>query len=301
MNITNPVFDELVGLGVLNPDTVRLCHPKTRDRAIPVLMDETSGIIFLQAAETSDEYYEMEKAQDREGEQTITALADGDSVRAAALPDDRRHFEMFRNLTAGARICDFGCGYGGFLSLNRGHAAERCGVELRRHCQTHLRLTDSGVDVAPAIGDFERAFDVVTLFHVLEHIPHQVTVLSEIRDTLAPRGKIVVEVPHARDFLIQSVDLPAFRDFTFWSEHLVLHTEASVAAVLEAAGYGQIEIMRHQRYGFTNHLGWFLDGMPGGHERYAHFERSGFQAAYGDYLAELNATDTLIAVAESNP
>lgn len=297
MNISNPIFDELVGLGIIRPDTVRPYHSRTRDADIPVLIDETSGVIFLERAETSTEYYETEKTEDHTGDETLTALTNGQVVRSAALPDDQRRFEMFAGLTANARICDFGCGHGRFLTLNKGHAADRCGVELREHCQAYLRDIDPDVRLEKRINDFETAFDLVTLFHVLEHIPAQVAVMAEICDMLAPSGKAVVEVPHANDFLIRSIELPAFRDFTFWSEHLVLHTEASITAVLEAAGFGDIMITRHQRYGFTNHLGWFADGVPGGHDRYADMERPAFEDSYAAYLAGLNATDTLIAVA----
>ena len=35
--------------------------------------------------------------------------------------------------------------------------------------------------------------------------------------------------------------------------------------MLRAAGFKKIEILFFQRYGFTNHLGWFVENRPGGH------------------------------------
>ncbi|MBT5399793.1 methyltransferase domain-containing protein [bacterium] len=95
--------------------------------------------------------------------------------------------------------------------------------------------------------------DLITSFHVLEHLPYQLQSLIEFRNALVDEGKIIIEVPHAQDFLIQSVDLPEFRKFTFWSEHLVLHTKESLEALLKKAGFNKIEVFGYQRYGFTNH------------------------------------------------
>lgn len=296
--ITNPIYFELVDLGIINPQTIKLLNAKTRDANIPVLIDETSRVIFLQRQETTDNYYEREKLEDRDENKAITSLGEGRSVTNAALQDDARRFEQFKDLTKNARICDFGCGYGGYLQLNTDCASSILGVELREHCKAHLKNVAPLIQIEKNILDFDVDFDVVTMFHVLEHIPAQTSVLSDIRKKLAPAGRLVVEVPHAQDFLIQSIDLQAFRDFSFWSEHLVLHTKSSLMKVLESAGYVDIEIAGYQRYGFTNHLGWFLNNTPGGHDHFAKFERTQFNASYMAYMDQLGATDTLIAVAK---
>ena len=40
------------------------------------------------------------------------------------------------------------------------------------------------------------------MFHVLEHIPYQIDTLKLVNSKLKKGGKIIVEVPHAEDFLI---------------------------------------------------------------------------------------------------
>lgn len=134
------------------------------------------------------------------------------------------------------------------------------------------------------------------MFHVLEHIPTQVGAMREVLAALKPGGKAIVEVPHAEDFLIQSVDLPEFKAFTLWSEHLVLHTQASLRTVMEEAGFREVAILPFQRYGFTNHLRWFLDRKPGGHSIYSRFENSDLEAAYKAAREADFTCDTLIAV-----
>ena len=44
------------------------------------------------------------------------------------------------------------------------------------------------------------------MFHVLEHIPYQIETLKVLKSKLKNKGKIIIEVPHAEDFLILQKD-----------------------------------------------------------------------------------------------
>ena len=70
------------------------------------------------------------------------------------------------------------------------------------------------------------------MFHVLEHIPYQIDTLKILKSKLKKGGKIIIEVPHAEDFLILQEELKEFKNFTFWSEHLILHTYKSLKSIL---------------------------------------------------------------------
>ena len=72
------------------------------------------------------------------------------------------------------------------------------------------------------------------MFHVLEHIPHQIQTLKIIKKNLKKNGKLIIEVPHADDFLLNFDELKEFKDFTFWSEHLILHTFFSLKKFLKS-------------------------------------------------------------------
>ena len=164
-------------------------------------------------------------------------------------------------------------------------------------CLNYLKNNFSSSSFYKNITQVEDKPDIITLFHVLEHLPHQLQSLIEFRNTLADNGRIIIEVPHAEDFLIQTVDQPSFRNFTFWSEHLVLHTQTSLKVLMEQAGFSNIEVFGYQRYGFTNHLGWFVDGAPDGHSRYQHLEDFELNESYRKSRVNSSTTDTLIVVA----
>ena len=98
------------------------------------------------------------------------------------------------------RLLDFGCGAGDFLaSLDQAvFAAE--GVEInsvgRAACTAKgVRVRDS----LPAISAAgEHGFDVITMWHVLEHLPDPREVLLSLRRLLRPGGVIVIAVPNHR-------------------------------------------------------------------------------------------------------
>ena len=135
------------------------------------------------------------------------------------------------------------------------------------------------------------------MFHVLEHIPYQIDTLKVLKSKLKNKGKIIIEVPHAEDFLILQEELKEFKNFTFWSEHLILHTYKSLKTVLSKAGFKNIKIEYYQRYNFSNHLGWFLRKKPGGHFFFKGLFNKQLNQSYRENLKNIKQTDTLIAIA----
>jgi len=61
-------------------------------------------------------------------------------------------------------------------------------------------------------------------------------------NTKKKNGKIIVEVPHANDFLLELDELKEFKKFSFWSEYLILHTYLSLKKVLRQAGFKNIKV-----------------------------------------------------------
>lgn len=290
--ISNPIYFELIELGVIKAERIKQIHDRTRDKGIPVYLDTESKVIFLERYETDFAHYEQHASGNPE---------DPEFLRNGYYADDLRRFQDFKEfIKSAAQVLDFGCEWGGFINLASRHCSTVSGVELNDACLNYLRKKFPKGDFAKSIDHITTRPDLITSFHVLEHIPHQVETLKKIRNALADNGTLILEVPHALDFLIQTLDLPEFKDFTFWSEHLVLHTEDSLAAILKASGFKNFEIFPYQRYGFTNHLGWMLDRKPGGHMRYANLYDPELDAAYKQSRIRTKTSDTLIAIAKKH-
>jgi 2-polyprenyl-3-methyl-5-hydroxy-6-metoxy-1,4-benzoquinol methylase len=277
---------------------VEIYHPATRDKPdIPVYICRDTEVIFLGVDPGALAEHYRDKGIENDGRTSVSTVA-GDKVTTATLQDSHRRFEDFRDLLAGKRVCDFGTGHGLFMREANKVSQQVCGVELNAIHVAKLKL--DGFRVEPSIESFDLGcFDVVTLFHVLEHLAEPVEMLASIRTRIKSGGRLIVEVPHARDFLHHTLDSEAFKNFTFWSEHLVLHTAESLRRTVQLAGFREVTVKGFQRYGLENHLHWLVKKRPGGHEAWSHLRGPGLTESYGSMLQAIGQTDTLIAFASA--
>ena len=289
------LYRQLLALGVVRADSVVPYAEDTRDMpGLSVWRDAASGVIFIADHYVGDEAYAQGAYRSQLGRPPAAQGQDYEDGE-----DTRRRLERYRGFYHGRAICDFGCGAGSFLAGARAEATDVCGIELQRDSAEHLRT--AGIpcwqDAAELAAQGQR-FDTVFAFHVLEHLPDPLHGLRVLCGLLRPGGRIVAEVPHARDLLLGTLDVEAFRRFTLWSQHLVLHTRGSLTRLLEAAGFGEVVVEGVQRYPLSNHLYWLRHGQPGGHRStLAVLDTPDLRAEYAAALARLDATDTLVAVA----
>ena len=300
-NITNPIFYELLKLKLIKKKNIIKISDFTRDKKIKVFKDKKSSIIFLEKYLASIDYYSSLKPVDRKerGDKifSIINLRDKKTVKTKALDDDKRRYSTLKKYLFNKSILDFGCGWGDFLIQLKKHSKNCSGIELRKNCINFIKKNYRNINISDNLNKFKKNFDVITLFHVLEHIPNQVETLKKLKKKIKKGGKIIIEVPSAQDYLISLDNLPKFKHFTFWSEHLILHTEESLKKILVVSGFKKINIHFFQRYGYTNHLGWLLKNKPGGHEYFKQYEDKKLDKIYKNYLIERKQADTLIAIA----
>ena len=96
------------------------------------------------------------------------------------------------------RLLDFGCGTGAFLDLCQSNGWTVRGLEPDAGAQA-VAAEKYGLTVEdPArIRDLpDDHFDVITLWHVLEHVPRLSETVEELKRTLSPTGTLVVAVPN---------------------------------------------------------------------------------------------------------
>lgn len=98
------------------------------------------------------------------------------------------------------RVLDVGCGYGDFLAEAARSGFETFGTELDFD-QADRAARASGAQVKAgtleSCGFPPSSFDVITMWHVLEHLPDPVGSLKAASELLKPGGAIVVAVPDA--------------------------------------------------------------------------------------------------------
>lgn len=279
------VRETLEKIGAITPGNVVQFSSHTRDREVPVFRDAQSGVIFIDDYYVGDDEY---LTGEYRGDSSVPNLED--------LLDTERRVDSFRQFYVGRRVLDFGCGEGNFLRAIHASTSSAIGLEIQR--SFNVALNKDGISCFYEISDVPLR-DTVFLFHVLEHLPDPLSVLAELRSSSdACEGTLIVEVPHANDFLISQLQNRPFIDFTLWSQHLVLHTRDSLHRLLSSAGFVDIRITGVQRYGLANHLTWLSKGKPGGHKGpLALLETEDLSRAYQSALAAQDCTDTLVAIA----
>lgn len=290
------IKETLVKLGLSTEGSFKKFHPRVRDRKdITVLKCEKSGVMVLSRTDHMDLAHYAEKEKFEYAPRSfVTGRAD---IKKIAYRDDIRRAEQFRDSVAGKRWLDVGTGAGGILDLLSPFAAEVSAVEPQKNLRREL--WSDGYTVFSRVEEVvKKKIEVATLFHVFEHLVDPLDTLAKIRKLLINGGKIILEVPHANDFLISHLDLETFKDFTFWSEHLILHTRESMRAFLRYAGFKNTRVSGYQRFPLANHLYWLTEGKPGGHTKWEFLKSADMDVAYANLLNTIDATDTLIAVAE---
>lgn len=284
----NSLIDDLIRLSLSTNESLSIFHDRTRDNSnLNVLKCNKSGVIVLEEILTNNNYYhEAEKKGD-------TVTTEG-RINPQHLEDDLRRFNSYKDYLKDSDLLDFGCGKGGFLKLSNKISKRSVGLELNKE---HIDIVKrNGIECFASFDEIQEecCFDIITLNHVLEHLSDPFNILHKLRKLLKDDGTLIIEVPHARDVLIETFDIKDFKNFTFWSEHLILHTRESLQAFVKECGFELLEIKGFQRYPIGNHYHWLLSGKPGGHEVYKELSDNDFHNHYEEFLNKIDQTDTLI-------
>lgn len=216
--------------------------------------------------------------------------------------DDARRFEYLKELLPSCSLLDFGCGAGGFLIQAQKLADPAHGIEPESRLFDHFQ--SQNLTVYPGLPspsqDNTGRYDIITMFHVMEHLSDPKTVLEGLAHLLSDRGQIIIEVPSADDALLTLYDSKPFSEFTYWSCHLFLFTMKNLEMLFSQAGFIVNYIKQVQRYPLSNHLYWLAKEKPGGHQQWHFLDSSELHTAYEKHLAAIGKCDTIIA-SISNP
>ena len=297
--MSHSIIRLLIELGVSREGSFEPYFPRVRDRDdVAALRCRQSGVIVLDRTDHID----ISHYAERQEHATTIGSPDADGVVEITLPplrandDDRRRAADFASAVADRAWLDVGTGAGGILPLLAPLARSTAVVEPSIGCR--IALESHGYRCHAGLGDVaEASCETATAFHVIEHFTEPLAELQTLWRAMRPGGLLVVEVPHARDFLLEELDCAAFRAFTLWSEHIVLHTRESLTRLLVAAGFGEVVVRGLQRYPLANHLHWLAKAKPGGHNTWQWLSTPELATAYQSALGAVDRTDTLVAMA----
>jgi 2-polyprenyl-3-methyl-5-hydroxy-6-metoxy-1,4-benzoquinol methylase len=104
-------------------------------------------------------------------------------------------------ISSSQKLLDYGCGTGAFASFCQQNGWNVSGIEpnskARQLAETQLQkpVYESIENISENLNETEK-FDVITLWHVLEHIHQLSETLSELKKRLSTNGKLIIAVPN---------------------------------------------------------------------------------------------------------
>lgn len=97
------------------------------------------------------------------------------------------------------KILDIGAGTGDFLLTAKNDGWETIGVEPSDRAKNIAK--DKGISFVEEISTLENhSLDVITMWHVLEHVPDLENQIKELKRLLKPTGTLIVAVPNYKSF-----------------------------------------------------------------------------------------------------
>jgi 2-polyprenyl-3-methyl-5-hydroxy-6-metoxy-1,4-benzoquinol methylase len=209
--------------------------------------------------------------------------------------DDSRRFEFIKEMVVNKKVIDFGSGAGGFLIKVKELAKTVVGVELDKKVKKYYKKKN--IKLLSNLNKLKNNnFDIITAFHIIEHLQEPKLVLKELISKLKKGGKLIIEVPNSNDALLTIYKNKAFSKFTYWSPHIYLYNSHTLELLFKDIENIEINFIKHiQRYPLSNHLYWLANNKPAGHQQWGNFlDSPQLLEAYETQLATVGATDTII-------
>jgi SAM-dependent methyltransferase len=149
------------------------------------------------------------------------------------------------------RLLDFGCGGGAFMQRMHRRGWSVTGLDVSASAVTEIQGElglPALVGTLPHAELAPRSFDVITMWHSLEHVHHPMETLREAHDLLDAGGKLLIAVPN-----IESAGFQWYQSAWFGLDlprHLTHFSPGTLRWMLERAGFavGPVRMVRQSSW-----------------------------------------------------
>lgn len=167
------------------------------------------------------------------------------------------------------KMLDYASGYGFFIELMRDRGYVFDGVEISKErlsvCKERLGEHFKNIKSINLLSedvpeDIKNKYDLITMFHLLEHISKPYEFLRKVSQLLKKGGLLVIEVPNVANLMMEASK--EFNDFFYIRDHVAYYTPELLSKTVEKVGFKVKKIQGNQVYGLTNHMNWIINGSP---------------------------------------
>lgn len=137
------------------------------------------------------------------------------------------------------KILEVGAGTGDFLAACRNHGWESFGVEPSEQARGVAKEFNK-LDLKSSVNEISgKDFSVITLWHVLEHIPDLNETISKLGGLISDNGHLIIAVPNHNSF-----DAKHYKQF--WAgydvpRHLYHFNKKSLSSIMQSKGFKLIK------------------------------------------------------------
>ena len=275
---------------------VVLWHDGTRDdKTAKVYKCKKCGLIFVSS------YFEPDVICDKMYVEGGMHTNNDDYMtieerKAVYIEEDERRADDVKSYLMGKNVLDFGCSYGGFLDAAVKYANSVVGCEIEQEAVEYCK--ERGYSILEDIDENCDCYDAIVMSHVIEHLINPEKYLERIVKHISKDGYLILEFPNADEALVSIYDSHAYKDFTYWTQHVCLYNEQTISILLDKVGFTVAEVKYIQRYPLANHMYWLSRNKPGGHKIWDWMNDTVLNRKYEEILIEQKATDSILIVAK---
>ena len=107
----------------------------------------------------------------------------------------KNKLKLINTQSSKGRILDIGAGVGDFLQVAKNDGWQTIGIEPSDKAKTIAK--SKGVFFVEDLSQLENnSFDIITMWHVLEHVPDLENQIKELKRLLKPNGTVIIAVPN---------------------------------------------------------------------------------------------------------
>jgi len=232
-----------------------------QDEVFELCRCNNCGLVFLNNMKIDDAYYEKYYTTDYYLDEKNIKGVLSNIIRIISVFSVKRKIKII-DKSLGDRdekisILDVGCGSGDFLLKLDSKKFEKFGCEISK--EGYEICVKKGLDVfnrdLEGLNLGEKKFDVITLWHVLEHIGNPVPIFNKINCILKDDGVLVIQTPNT-----EGLGFKIGGKYWFHLDsprHLALYNEKCFKKLCEESGFKLIST-RNEFYDYPLDLFWSI-------------------------------------------